>query len=398
MGTDLWTIGNHKIKFKNKQFGELTKEIKIILDKAQFSNADFLRLAALSWANSEPKNVRQIREIKTKQEWTFEEESDYFNFQERKCIQFLGPFNLWLTFEEHRIIIWNPPYRYRHWFKMEDDIHRDEWRKYMFQIVTLFGGDRVIYLADNAHPLEGFFNDEVTFKKTEKALLKRFGNPKQTFKEVAADFENSYFIDYFKTINWETSESLDEYLPEPDDTSSTAYDLEKYSSKQNLKELRFNDEDLLHKLIDDKIHFYHIAVLEGLLCLHTGIVGESEKLEVVLDKYAPFTYDKLKTEIEQQGFGNQCLKSYTIKLIGEANSNSWRNALKNFETDILWNGLGRIGGGYWDAKGKVEKRFSAVNETLALKLLLDLGEKYKSKGEIKVVRNEGDKEIVIYKH
>ena len=118
----------------------------------------------------------------------------------------------------------------------------------------------------------------------------------------------------------------------------------------------------------------------------------------MLDKYAPFTYDKLKTEIEQQGFGNQCLKSYTIKLIGEANSNSWRNALKNFETDILWNGLGRIGGGYWDAKGKVEKRFSAVNETLALKLLLDLGEKYKSKGEIKVVRNEGDKEIVIYKH
>jgi len=41
-----------------------------------------------------------------------------------------------------------PPYRYWGWFNMEK-IVRDEWRKYLFQILNLFGGNRVIYLPDN---------------------------------------------------------------------------------------------------------------------------------------------------------------------------------------------------------------------------------------------------------
>lgn len=201
MGTDLYQLGNHKIKFKDKHFSELTKEIKYTLDNTVFPNADFLRLAALRWENSKPRNVSAIREIKTKKNWTFREEDEYFNFKEDKSIEFNGPFNLELTFNEYKITIWNPPCRYWQWFESDDDIHRDEWRKYMFQIVQLFGGDKVVYLADNAHPLDEFICYEGTFEEMEKALLERFGNPKKTFKEVADDFQNSYFIDYFKTIN-----------------------------------------------------------------------------------------------------------------------------------------------------------------------------------------------------
>jgi len=402
MGTDLYQLGNHKIRFKERHFSELTTEIKTTLDNTIFPNAEFLRLAALRWANSEPRNIRDIREIKTKQHWTFREENDYYNFKEDKEIEFYGPFHLHLTFDENKITFWNPPYRYWQWFEMDDDVHRDEWRKYMQHVVKLFGGDKVVYLADNAHPLEEFIDYEGTFKEMESALQEKYGKSKTTFKEVADDFDNSYFIDDFKSIDWSKSELLDEYLPEPDDTSSTAYDLNVYSVKDNLKELGFRDEVLHHKRIDDKIHFYHLATVDGLLCVHTGIVGEQENLAVTLDKYAPFTYDNLEKKVEKDGYGNQCDISFTIKFNGWNNINSWSDALAEFETELLWSGLGTKGGGSYD-DGEREEWFYAVDEELAMKLLLDLGKKYKAEGKIEVYRNyaeidEFDEDDDIYKN
>jgi hypothetical protein len=213
MGTDLYQLGNHKISFKNRQFSEIANEIKITLDRTIFPNADFLKLAALRWANSEPKNESDIQKIKTKTDWTFREEDDYYNFRKDKYIEFEGPFDLELTFNENKITFWNPPYRYSDWFEMNEN-HRDEWRKYMCHIIKLFGGDRVVYLADNTHPLNDFIYCEGTFEEMEESLFKKFGKPKQTFKEVAENLVNSYYIDDFKTIDWSKSEPLDDYLSE----------------------------------------------------------------------------------------------------------------------------------------------------------------------------------------
>ncbi|MDX1903021.1 MAG: hypothetical protein SFU27_02585 [Thermonemataceae bacterium] len=392
MGTDLYQLGNHKIRFKERHFSELTTEIKLKLDNTVFPNAEFLRLAALRWANSEPRNVRDIREIKTKRHWTYQEESEYYSFAEDKEIEFYGPFNLQLTFDERKIIFWNPPYRYWQWFEMDDDVHRDEWRKYMKHIVNLFGGDRVVYLADNAHHLEEYIYYEGTFEEMENALLSKYGKPKNTFKEVADDFDNSYFIDDFKSIDWSKRKPLEEYLPEPDDTSSTAYDLGKYSKKGNLKKLNFKDEVLHHKRVDDKIHFYHLATVDGLLCIHTGIVGGQEKLEVKLDNYAPFTYESLEEKIKMEGYGSKCDISFTIKFKGWDNIHSWQDTLDEFETELLWNGLGTKGGGSYGGEER-EEWFYAVDEKLTMKLLIDLGKKHKASGKIEVYRNNTDNDI-----
>lgn len=72
MGTDLYQLGNHKIRFKERPFSELTTEIKTALDNAFFSNAEFSRLAALRRANSKPRNVNGS----SKQ--TFQEVADDF--------------------------------------------------------------------------------------------------------------------------------------------------------------------------------------------------------------------------------------------------------------------------------------------------------------------------------
>jgi len=383
MGTDLYQLGNHKIKFKERHFSELTTEIKTKLDNTVFPNAEFLKRFALRWHSDNP---RMIREIKTKRHWTFREENEYYSFAEDKEIEFDGPFGLNLTFDENKITFFDPPYRYWQWFEMDDDVHRDEWRKYMKQIVNLFGGDRVLYAADNSHHLEKYTYYEGTFEEMENALREKYGKSKTTFQEVADDFDNSYLIDDFKSINWSKSEPLEEYLPEPDDKSSIAYDLKKYSVKDNLKELNFDNKVLHHKLIDGKIHFYHLARIDGLLCVHTGIIGGQEKLEVTLDVYAPFTYDNIEEKIENEGYGSQCDISFTIKFNGWDNIHSWQDALDEFETELLWNGIGTKGGGSYGGNER-EEWFYAVDEELAMKLLLDLGEKYKAKGKIEVYRN-----------
>ena len=74
------------------------------------------------------------------------------------------------------------------------------WRKYMRQITTLFGGDRVIYLADNAHPLDKYISYDDSFKEIENELLAEFGKPSSTFKEVTEDYQRRYFIDRFDDL------------------------------------------------------------------------------------------------------------------------------------------------------------------------------------------------------
>jgi len=172
MGVDLTQFGNHHIKWRNRNFSDLTEEIKIKLDNITFHNADFLRLAALQWNNDFPKRVRTIREILTKQEWTYQQENEYYTFKKNKFIDFYGPFDLELSFHEHCIIFYNPPYRYEHWYKL-DKTHRDEWRKYMSVVLKTFGGNKVIYLPDCMHPLDVFWNmfiSNKSFKTIEKCL------------------------------------------------------------------------------------------------------------------------------------------------------------------------------------------------------------------------------------
>jgi len=200
MGTSLYPIGNHNIEFKNKSFLELSKEIKKTLENSPLPNVEFLLDAALEWSKSHPETISDNSKIETKNVWTYEEASEYYNYKADKSIDFYGPYDLELSFEEHKIVFFNPHFRYWQWFEGNSFIHRDEWRKYMFHIVTLFGGNRVVYLNDNGKPLEEFLDFEGTFEQMEQALLNKFGKPKQTFQEVAADFSNSYLIDDFKTI------------------------------------------------------------------------------------------------------------------------------------------------------------------------------------------------------
>jgi hypothetical protein len=203
MGTDLYQIGNHKIRFKERGFKELTSELKFKLDNTMLLNENFLHHFALEWNSDSPATTE---EIENKKEWTFSQEDEFYSFDTSRYIELNGPHDLKISIEEFKLTFWNPPYRYRQWFELKnkdgtDAIkHRNYWRQYMLQIINLFGGDRVIYLADNGHPLDKYISYECPFEEIEEKLFAEFGKPSTTFKEVTEDYQRRYFIDRFNDL------------------------------------------------------------------------------------------------------------------------------------------------------------------------------------------------------
>ena len=197
MGTALMPIGNHNIRFKNRSYLELATEIKNTLDNIRLSNAEFLRLSALNLHWNDRKTIKRIN---SRNDWLFDKDDRYGDFSEHRRIEFNGPFDLELDFDEYRIIFWTPRYSYYSWFEMEDNERRNGWRKYMRQVVNLFGGDRVIYLPDNGHPLEEHLYFESPLEKIEALMRKAYGLPQKTFATVAKDFDHFYFIDRFEDL------------------------------------------------------------------------------------------------------------------------------------------------------------------------------------------------------
>lgn len=191
---DLLPFGNHKIKF-NRSFQQIANEVIDILDRTKFVNEEFLRLQALGIRSDDPE---VIESIKTRDTWRFNPEDEKI-FPERGVVELVGPFDLGLDFDRHKITFWNPTYRYWQWFEMQDEKTRNEWRKYMRQVVRLFGGDRVIYLPDGYLSLAEI-NMEAPFPEMEKELYQKYGDPAKSFGEVAENIQNTWFLDHFSDL------------------------------------------------------------------------------------------------------------------------------------------------------------------------------------------------------
>lgn len=401
MGTGLFPTANHKIIFKNRSFQEIATEIKYKLDHCYLPNPEFLRLFSLQWYgyNWEGKNVRAIRKINNTHHWFFYDDSEYF--RKNKEIEFIGPYELSLVFSENFITIDDPPYRYWQWFRMKDEyaLLRNEWRKYIQYITTLFGGDRVVYLADNAHPLEEFMGYEGTFEELEEAMQLKLGLPQTSFKGVADNEDyKTYFIDDFKTIDWSKKYPLDEFLPIPDDTSNTDYNLNYYTKKEHLKEIDFTDEVLLYNRIDGKLHFYHLANVEGLLCEHTGIVGEKEEIKVRIDSYAPFIYDSILKSIESSddSYNKGYLLEYRIAFKDKEDYHKWKKAIEEFYEELLWSGVGKKRRMLFLENG-VDVFFDTVDKDISFRLLFDIAKKHNLTIPIKIYKaSNGNVPIMHY--
>lgn len=212
MGTSLFSHGNHNIVFQNREYHEIAEEIRLKLEAFNLNNFPFIRHHLL-WEAHVFDWDETYEEIMEKKNWTYYEEADLVNFHEYKVIEFYGPLNLEIDFKENSIMFWEPSFRYWNWFEPQVEKIRNEWRKYMFHIVKHFGGNRVVYLADNGHNLQEFMYFEGTFEEMEKALEEKFGKPQKTFSGVMADYDNAYLIDSFEDLDFNEVVDFNELLP-----------------------------------------------------------------------------------------------------------------------------------------------------------------------------------------
>lgn len=212
MGTDLHSLGNHNIQFQDRKYLEIAEEIRKKLDALDLHNSPFLRHNLL-WEAHVYDWKETKEEIWEKKDWFYYEESDLENFEESRVIEFMGPLDLEIDFRENFILLREPSFRYWQWVEPELKQLRDEWRKYLYRILKHFGGDRVVYLADNGHNLENFIFFEGTFEEMEKALEVKLGRPKKTFSQVLDNYDNAYLIDYFDDLNFDEVVDFNEILP-----------------------------------------------------------------------------------------------------------------------------------------------------------------------------------------
>jgi hypothetical protein len=200
MGVDLCVYGNHTILFKNKNVFEIADEIKTRLNNIKLCNKEFLLYYCLFSKYSNYYTYAEIDSMKGRNEWHFDTDELENEYREYGSITYYGFYGLEIDFSENNISFWDPHCRYNYWFEYGTrDNYVNEWRKYYKQIVTEFGGDKVIYYPDCGYP-EAELDLEQPFEELEKNFKKDFD-------------DNGDIIDKLETINWMDNYSIKDWLP-----------------------------------------------------------------------------------------------------------------------------------------------------------------------------------------
>lgn len=236
MGTDLHSIANHNIVFKNREYHEIAEEIRLKLEELELHNNPFLIHHQL-WQDHVYDWKKNREEILIKKDWSYEEEYDLPDFDQEKTIEFHGPLDLSIDIKAHSIVFFEPSYRYWQWFEPNFELVRNEWRKYMHRVVKHFGGNRLVYLPDSNSRLEEYLYFEGTFDEMETEMEEKFGAPKKQFSEILDYDDTAYLIDHFNDLDFNEIVNFDKILP---------MDTPKYKSHQaNFEKIKkyFNLED-----------------------------------------------------------------------------------------------------------------------------------------------------------
>jgi len=226
MGVDLCQYGNHKVKFSGRDISEVAEEIREKLNSIELVNLDLIKVIMNFWDNSDGRapevalknqHTGIYKKIED-EDWNWKyniindyDEEDCTNYQ---CLSFRGFRNFELEFTKDKIYFWQPPYRFRGWFLM-DKLIRDQWRIYMFQIISCFGGNRAIYLPDNMMEAEIYLDEhdgvDSPFEEIEQDLIKNYGKYEKNIDELTEEDSIQYFIDDFSGLKLENEMTIKDF-------------------------------------------------------------------------------------------------------------------------------------------------------------------------------------------
>jgi hypothetical protein len=226
MGVDLCQYGNHKVIFTGRNLTEVAEETKEKLNSIKLINIDYIKVLMNIWDHYgvvapeiqlRNEKIGIYKEI-VEEDWNWEyeiindyTEEDGINYQ---YIRFIGFRQFELEFTKNKIYFWEPPYRFRGWFSM-DRFTRDQWRIYMFQIISSFDGNRAIYLPDNMMDAEIYLDEhdgiDSPFEEIEQGLIMQFGKYEKKIDEANEEDYFEYFIDDFSGLKLKNEITVKEF-------------------------------------------------------------------------------------------------------------------------------------------------------------------------------------------
>lgn len=273
MGVDLCQYGNHKVNFEGRDLIEIAEEIKEKLNSINLGNIDYIKVLMNLWDSSD----LQAPEIQLKNEkigiykkinkenwdWEYEIINDYEDGINYQYIRYIGFRNFELEFTKDKIYFWEPYYRFRGWFLM-DKLTRDQWRIYMFQIISNFGGNRAIYLPDNMMDAEIYLDEhdgiDSPFEEIEQNLINEFGKFDKNIDDITDEDDIQYFIDDFSGLKLENKITIKEYQ---DYLWKECIENFMYRMKINENELEYYLKEIFinnnaEKLVEERMKKWHM--------------------------------------------------------------------------------------------------------------------------------------------
>jgi hypothetical protein len=129
------------------------------------------------------------------------------------CVHVSGCMNLSFDVDYHKIDF-HCPLQYKEWIHLHKII-RDEWRKYFYQIVKLFGGNKVIYIPYYIFNLITEYidteNDVINMYLIEEYLIEIFGENNKKIDNILENEYCGYIIDDFSDINLDKNMNINDF-------------------------------------------------------------------------------------------------------------------------------------------------------------------------------------------
>ncbi|MBZ4674683.1 MAG: hypothetical protein ACOYU1_09500 [Bacteroidota bacterium] len=175
MSVDLSIIGNHSMRFKEKEIADKSYLLEL-LNSLRLENSEFLKEMCIEW-NSLYKYEKRKMSKKEKQKlenclnikgWKIDEYKDDDYCYDSLHYYLEGPYGLRLEINRYyfELSIWVG--RYYHWFtrkEKEDILWREKWRLIIYKITNILGGKYVMYFPDNMSDLSAYWPCNYTFPK-----------------------------------------------------------------------------------------------------------------------------------------------------------------------------------------------------------------------------------------
>ena len=207
---DIKIFANHNIDFSNNTTENTAIIIKELLDNTIIVNRLKLQNLIRDYYNSPGYEDIRKNWQETIDNW-ISDKWDYYidnNWESNIRIDFLGPFKLRINFTNNYIEFSDPGFRYYLYFGMDKKI-RDEWRKYYYQFISLFGGNYALYLPDQGEVgtefTEKIWDHNLNLNNVINDLIKKYGNNTINIDDFPFDDKGFvdppfYYIDYFEDI------------------------------------------------------------------------------------------------------------------------------------------------------------------------------------------------------